>query len=261
MGISTAIECLYFKRINNNKTSGRVKSPAFLFLSTYCFSPHNLNRYIINFVMKKKSALSDNTFRQILEFMVTMAAIVLIVVVVLSNQSSGGTNSSEEDAQIMYNNLTQVIGEKSAREIDKLLCLSFDSQEKKLLAAASSGDKLIDISLAVDFANIHDYLPSLLNNDFARELQSDVLTLDINDEVIFDGDDSIENIVYEVAIYGPDTYGYGTCLSTDGTYTSFYHKEYDNLSSSWIVDSGNSITSHSEGDKTLFELYKLIIND
>jgi hypothetical protein len=81
--------------------------------------------------MKKKSALSDNTFRQILEFMVTMAAIVLIVVVVLSNQSSGGTNSSEEDAQIMYNNLTQVIGEKSAREIDKLLCLSFDSQEKK----------------------------------------------------------------------------------------------------------------------------------
>jgi hypothetical protein len=63
-----------------------------------------------------------------------------------------------------------------------------------------------------------------------------------------------------VATLGEDIVIYGTSLSIEGAYTSFYQRTYDSVNNTWNED-GHSSSSDQNGNKTLFELYKLILVD
>ncbi len=210
--------------------------------------------------MKQDSPFKNESFRIILEFIILLLVVALIVTLVLTNQMGGSSNTPEEDAQTIYNNLTEVMGEQSSKTIDKLLCLSFDETEHKLVAAAYSGEELIDFSMNVEALTLEEYLPSLLEENFLGDSSFDCLTLPINTGITLMDNPTLEDIAYKVTTLGEDILIYGTSLSIEGVYTSFYQRTYDSVNNTWNED-GHSSSSDQDGNKTLFELYKLILVD
>lgn len=210
--------------------------------------------------MKQDTPLKNESFRIILEFIILLLIVALIVTLIITSQIDDSGKKAKEEAQLIYDNITEVMGEKSSKTIDKLLCLSFDETEHKLVAAAYSGEDLIDFSMDVESLTLEEYLPSLLEEDFLGDASFDCLTLPINVGIILTDNPAIENVTYKVATLGEDTLIYGTSLSTEGTYVSFYQRTYDSVNNTWNED-GHSSSCNQDGNKTLFELYKLILAD
>jgi hypothetical protein len=128
------------------------------------------------------------------------------------------------------------------------------------MAAAYSGEELIDFSMDVEVSTIEEFLPSLLEEDFLGESLFDCLTIPINTDIALVDNPTLEDVTYKVATLGEDTVIYGTSLSIEGTYVSFYQRTYDSVNNTWNED-GHSSSCDQEGNKTLFELYKLILAD
>lgn len=210
--------------------------------------------------MKQDSSLKNESFRIILEFIILLLIVALIVTLVITSQIDDSGKKAKEEAQLIYDNITEVMAEKSSKTIDKLLCLSFDETEHRLMAAAYSGEELIDFSMNVEALTLEEYLPSLLEEDFLGDSSFDCLTIPINTGITLMDNPTLEDIAYKVATLGEDIVIYGTSLSTEGAYTSFYQRTYDSVNNTWNED-GHSSSSDQNGNKTLFELYKLILVD
>jgi len=210
--------------------------------------------------MKQDSPLKNESFRIILEFIILLLVVALIVTLIITSQINDSGKKAREEAQLIYDNITEVMGEKSSKTIDKLLCLSFDETEHKLMAAAYSGEELIDFSMDVEALTLEEFLPSLLEEDFLGESLFDCLTIPINTGIALVDNPTLEDVTYKVATLGEDTVIYGTSLSIEGTYVSFYQRTYDSVNNTWNED-GHSSSCDQEGNKTLFELYKLILAD
>jgi hypothetical protein len=210
--------------------------------------------------MKQDSPFKNESFRIILEFIILLLVVALIVTLVITSQIDDSGKKAREEAQLIYDNITEVMAEKSSKTIDKLLCLSFDETEHKLVAAAYSGEELIDFSMNVEASTLEEYLPSLLEENFLGDSSFDCLTLPINTGITLMDNPTLEDIAYKVTILGEDILIYGTSLSIEGVYTSFYQRTYDSVNNTWNED-GHSSSSDQDGNKTLFELYKLILVD
>jgi hypothetical protein len=210
--------------------------------------------------MKQDSPFKNESFRIILEFIILLLIVALIVTLVITSQIDDSGKKAREEAQLIYDNITEVMAEKSSKTIDKLLCLSFDETEHKLVAAAYSGEELIDFSMNVEASTLEEYLPSLLEENFLGDSSFDCLTLPINTGITLMDNPTLEDIAYKVTILGEDILIYGTSLSIEGVYTSFYQRTYDSVNNTWNED-GHSSSSDQDGNKTLFELYKLILVD
>ncbi len=210
--------------------------------------------------MKQDTPLKNESFRIILEFVILLLIAALIVTLIITSQIDDSGKKAREEAQLIYDNITEVMGEKSSKTIDKLLCLSFDEMEHKLLAAAYSGDDVIDFSMDVESLTLEEYLPSLIEEDFLGDTSFDCLTIPINTGITLTDNPAIENISYKVTTLGEDTLIYGTSLATEGPYVSFYQRTYDSVNNIWNED-GYSSSCNQDGNKTLFELYKLILSD
>ena len=210
--------------------------------------------------MKQDSSLKNESFRIILEFIILLLIVALIVTLVITSQIDDSGKKAKEEAQLIYDNITEVMAEKSSKTIDKLLCLSFDEAEHRLMAAAYSGEELIDFSMNVEALTLEEYLPSLLEEDFLGDSSFDCLTIPINTGITLMDNPTLEDIAYKVATLGEDIVIYGTSLSIEGAYTSFYQRTYDSVNNTWNED-GHSSSSDQNGNKTLFELYKLILVD
>lgn len=210
--------------------------------------------------MKQDSPFKNESFRIILEFIILLLIVALIVTLVITSQIDDSGKKAREEAQLIYDNITKVMAEKSSKTIDKLLCLSFDETEHKLVAAAYSGEELIDFSMNVEASTLEEYLPSLLEENFLGDSSFDCLTLPINTGITLMDNPTLEDIAYKVTTLGEDILIYGTSLSIEGVYTSFYQRTYDSVNNTWNED-GHSSSSDQDGNKTLFELYKLILVD
>lgn len=210
--------------------------------------------------MKQDSPFKNESFRIILEFIILLLIVALIVTLVITSQIDDSGKKAREEAQLIYDNITEVMAEKSSKTIDKLLCLSFDETEHKLVAAAYSGEELIDFSMNVEASTLEEYLPSLLEENFLGDSSFDCLTLPINTGITLMDNPTLEDIAYKVTTLGEDILIYGTSLSIEGVYTSFYQRTYDSVNNTWNED-GHSSSSDQDGNKTLFELYKLILVD
>lgn len=210
--------------------------------------------------MKQDSPFKNESFRIILEFIILLLVVALIVTLVITSQIDDSGKKAREEAQLIYDNITEVMAEKSSKTIDKLLCLSFDETEHKLVAAAYSGEELIDFSMNVEASTLEEYLPSLLEENFLGDSSFDCLTLPINTGITLMDNPTLEDIAYKVTTLGEDILIYGTSLSIEGVYTSFYQRTYDSVNNTWNED-GHSSSSDQDGNKTLFELYKLILVD
>ena len=86
--------------------------------------------------MKQDSPFKNESFRIILEFIILLLVVALIVTLVITSQIDDSGKKAREEAQLIYDNITEVMAEKSSKTIDKLLCLSFEETEHKLVAAA-----------------------------------------------------------------------------------------------------------------------------
>ena len=126
--------------------------------------------------MKQDTPLKNESFRIILEFIILLLIVALIVTLIITSQIDDSGKKAKEEAQLIYDNITEVMGEKSSKTIDKLLCLSFDETEHKLVAAAYSGEDLIDFTMDVESLTLEQYLPSLLEEDFLGDASFDCLT-------------------------------------------------------------------------------------
>lgn len=210
--------------------------------------------------MKQDSPLKNESFRIILEFIILLLIVALIVTLIITSQIEDSGKKAREEAQLIYDNITEVVGAKSSKTIDRLLCVSFDETAHKLVASAYSGEELIDFSMDVEAVTLEEYLPSLLEEDFLGESLFDCLTLPINTEITLTDNPELEDVAYKVATLGEDTVIYGTSLSLEGTYMSFYQRTYDSVNNTWNED-GLSSSINQDGNKTLFELYKLLLAD
>ncbi|HNX16470.1 MAG TPA: hypothetical protein PKO28_03830 [Bacilli bacterium] len=207
--------------------------------------------------MRKDSLLRNDSFRIILEFVILLLVIVMIIVLVLTSQTNGNSDD-KDDAQTIYDNLTEVIGEKSSKTIDKLLSVTFDETNNKLCASAYSGNTLVDFSMTVPVTSLDAYLPSLLVDGFEEELAYDCSTFAINGEALLANISDFEQSLYRVATYGADTLLNGTFLSDEGIYSSVYQRTYHLASNTWDED-GHLTNIDSEEKGVLVELYKLIL--
>src|SRR5574344_1561513 len=186
--------------------------------------------------MKQDSPFKNESFRIILEFIILLLIVALIVTLVITSQIDDSGKKAREEAQLIYDNITEVMAEKSSKTIDKLLCLSFDETEHKLVAAAYSGEELIDFSMNVEASTLEEYLPSLLEENFLGDSSFDCLTLPINTGITLMDNPTLEDISYKVTILGEDILIYGTSLSIEGVYTSFYQRTYDSVNNTWNED-------------------------